>query len=472
MVMMVSEASWKMLHPASVLVNLVPRAWQTLRSAWPLLIALFYGYGNGTHGAIDLGILLIFFFMTCWGTLVHFLTLRYRVEGGQLQIKSGLINRKLRVIDANRVQNIERKQNIFHRLSGLVEVRIETASGLQVEGLLSALDEAQAGTLIEELGAARDRRPAMDNVPTPLFSNNILDLVAFGATNTSWGWAILAIGFFSEASQWIQPDQFDAHMNTTTAGLSTVVILFGVWCASIMLSVLMHYQFRLFRLNESLKTEEGFFAKRRVELPIDKVQCVTVSRPLLRRLAGFGSLLIETAASSVDSRGTRRAEAKVPMIRHSDTETLLTKVLNGFSWSTATDNLSPADPATLKIGMVSVILRAAILTVISAALWWPWGLFALLILPVSSALLFLDYRAQGWQLIDGKLVSRAGWYKQRTVILSLNKLQSTTLIQPLLAQCFGVGRVVVSVAGTKVALPFVEIEEAASLHDSLNPGVL
>lgn len=38
-----SEEGWRTLHPASVLVNLLPTAWRALRSLWPLAIALVIG---------------------------------------------------------------------------------------------------------------------------------------------------------------------------------------------------------------------------------------------------------------------------------------------------------------------------------------------------------------------------------------------------------------------------------------------
>ena len=99
---------WQALHPASVPVNLIPQAAQTVRSAWPLLIPLYFGTSNGVEGAINLGFLVALFFLFFMRTLIHFFTLRYRVDNGLLQIRTGLIYRKTRELAVERIQNVER----------------------------------------------------------------------------------------------------------------------------------------------------------------------------------------------------------------------------------------------------------------------------------------------------------------------------------------------------------------------------
>ena len=65
------------------------------------------------------------------------------------EMQSGLLNRQVRVIPPERIQNVELTRNVFHRMSGLVEVRVETASGTDIEGQLSALSEHEALALMQ-----------------------------------------------------------------------------------------------------------------------------------------------------------------------------------------------------------------------------------------------------------------------------------------------------------------------------------
>ena len=72
--------------------------------------------------------------------------LRYRYGDGELVIRSGLIFRNERHIPYQRIQNIDATQNVFHRMLGVAEVRVQTAGGQEPEATLrvlplSALDE-------------------------------------------------------------------------------------------------------------------------------------------------------------------------------------------------------------------------------------------------------------------------------------------------------------------------------------------
>ena len=42
-----SETPWLSLHPASVVVNLIPQTWRVMRMAWPLLLAILWRGDSG-----------------------------------------------------------------------------------------------------------------------------------------------------------------------------------------------------------------------------------------------------------------------------------------------------------------------------------------------------------------------------------------------------------------------------------------
>ncbi|MFN7144746.1 MAG: PH domain-containing protein, partial [Myxococcota bacterium] len=137
-----SRDEWRSLEPASLLVNLIPDLWRTVRAAWPLLLAVLVG--GGIANLVNLGILGVFLASAVGRTVLHFLTLRYRLHEGKLEIRTGLIGRRFRVIDPARIQNVEIVQNVFHKAAGLVELRIETAGDSGAEGMLSALSIREA----------------------------------------------------------------------------------------------------------------------------------------------------------------------------------------------------------------------------------------------------------------------------------------------------------------------------------------
>jgi putative membrane protein len=266
---MASDAPWQTLHPLSLAVNLVPRAWATVRSVWPLLLALLYGRATG-EGVFDLLLLFVFFGLAVGSTVVHFLTLRYRVADRRLEIRSGLVNRQVRVIAADRVQNLEMVRNVFHRASGLVELRIETASGTEVEGLLSALTVADAQALIDALQAARGEAAPAEPLPAEVVATNgPVELLWYGATGLRLGAVAVLVGFAYEA--WVlwdplDPEDLDRDADPAFTGLFVVAALTGAWLFGLGTALVRHHGFRLSRVGSVLVAEQGLFTRRRGEL--------------------------------------------------------------------------------------------------------------------------------------------------------------------------------------------------------------
>ena len=178
----VIDSEWRGLHPLSLVANLAPRTWRTLRGTWPLLAA--FAIGGRRDSVAILFIAALFFGMAVWSTVLHFLTLRYRVVHGRLEMRSGLLNRQNRALDPSRIQNTELVRNPLHKLLGLVELRVETASGREVEGLLSALSEEEGERLLGLLDAARaGSSPSTDDEEKAkvLSSADLSDLLRYGA---------------------------------------------------------------------------------------------------------------------------------------------------------------------------------------------------------------------------------------------------------------------------------------------------
>ena len=83
--------------------------------------------------------LLVLFIPAVLLSIARYLSFRLRYEENELVIRSGLIFRNERHIPYSRIQNVDAIQNLFHRLIGVVEVRVETGGGKEEEARLSVL---------------------------------------------------------------------------------------------------------------------------------------------------------------------------------------------------------------------------------------------------------------------------------------------------------------------------------------------
>lgn len=486
----VADTPWRALHPLSLAVNLLPQAWRTARAAWPLLLVVVFGGAGTGLEAVDLSLLVAFFVLTITRTVTHFLTLRYRVHDGRFEVRSGLLNRRARVLDPARIQNIEAVQNLFHKAAGLVEVRVETAGDASTQGLLSALGTEEAHQLELELktlvraargaktagvpsgeGAGEDTHEDNDQGDV-LVDGSVLEALAYGLSRRTVGTvAVLTfVGFeilgrlgpqAADEARWImQPQVFVPALLLAFA---------GSWAWSAGRSLLSHWRFRLRRRGDRLISEEGLTTRRRVEIPLEKVQLVRVDEPLTRRLMGYGTVLVETAALGFADGELRQAEGVVPMVAQDKLPALVHAAAPRISADPWSMELRPPHRRALLRAMFVRTVRSMVLAGLLVGFMRPWGWAALVLLPLAPLLAWLDWRWQGWAITEDAVVTRQGVLRRATHVLARDKIQSVQVLQPPLMQWHGLARVIVRVAGTAVALPDIGIDEALRVLQELSP---
>jgi putative membrane protein len=476
---MASDTPWLALHPASILVNLLPRAWGVIRSFWPLLLALLW---RGTDddggmlwfGTIDAVIVGIFFALTVGSTAWHWATLRYRIHAGRLEIRTGWLSRTIRTIDPARVQNVELVAGPAHRLAGLVEVRVETASGTDIEGQLSAIAASQAEALRGELVRLRDAAgPLADADAEPdavIIANGPRELLAYGATAGRLGAVAVLLGVAFEAITWLAPDRIGA-ISISLFGLSGIALaitaLSGAWLLGVGAAIGRHWGFRMTRGDRALTVQSGLFTTRRLELPLAKVQVVTTSEPILRRWLGFGSLTVETAAARAGAGGTERQAATVPHVPTDRLPELARAALPDLDvdpWAAA---LTPPHPRALPRAIARRSAPWIVLAIVLFSWFGPAGLLAAAIAPVAGLIAWIDHRHQGWLITDRAVVVRRGALDRRATLATRARIQSVTAVQGPVLRRLGLGFVVVRVAGTSLSLPVTSWRHSLELARTL-----
>jgi putative membrane protein len=469
----VQDTPWQGLHPISLAVNLVPRAWNTIRSMWPILLfVVISGEGAGMR-FIELFVVLLFALASVWNTFVHWVTLRYRIHNGRLEISSGLLNRQARTIDPARIQNIELVQNLFHTWAGLVELRIDTAGETSTEGLLSALSVEDATALrntLAQIGslASASREEAQESVP--IVKMGLAEILAFGLTQRTIGTVavLTAVGLeiMSQAGPEIAAD-FTVNMQPSMIIAAFMLAFVASWAVSALTSVFRFFGYRMIRLPDAIRTEQGLTTKRKVEIPLSKVQMVRADEPLLRRLMGYGTLLIETAGLGVIEGQVRQAEGMVPMVEAGALGHVAAQAVPHAEVDPWSAELKPAHPRSLYRSMVGASMRAGLLISLAFAFLGPLKWFTLAVLPISLVGAWLDWQKQGWLVTPTAIVSRRGFFNRRTFILSRDKLQSIHFVQGPLMRLHGLSRLVVRVAGSQISLPETGEQDTTWLMDEM-----
>ena len=480
-----AETPWRGLHPASLLVNLIPRTLGILFGYWPLLLAWLFGRGAVAPRPEDALFLMFILVPGVLSTLVHLFTLRYRVSGGRLEIRQGLLNRQARTLAPDRIQNVSLVRNLFHRASGLVEVRIETAGDSSTEGMLSALSVEDAEALLTELNAARGQAAAAtpsDAPPAPpILRLGAPELLAYGFSAGGLGLAILLMAVGSEVLTVTRPDEVNdlarAASPTRLVGLAVLAIA-ASWTFSALRAVVRHHGFTLTReptpKGPGLRAVEGLFTRREVSLSLSKVQFVSAVEPLLRRLMGYGTVSVETAGFTAGENGLpAAAEVLVPMVEQDRLGELFTEAVPALTLDPWRAQFYPAHPRALRRAVMARVLLAAPIGLIigvtagggAASLVVAAGTLGVLALILLRAV--LNHRAMGWLVTPDVVLLRGGAIRRTTALLARKKLQSTHLSQGPLDRLHGLAHLTINVAGSSVRLPPLALADAEAIQEEL-----
>jgi putative membrane protein len=451
------DTPWRGLHPISLGVNLIPRAWSTIRSMWPVLIFVVIGGEGVGMRFVDLLVILLFALLSVWNTFIHWATLRYRIHQGRLEITQGLLNRQARTIDPSRIQNVELVQNLFHTWSGLVELRIDTAGEQTTEGLLSALSVEDATTLQNELAALGSLASTAETAQGEVVAEmGLAEILAFGLTQRTIGTVAVITAVGLELMNQAGPDvTADFTVNMQPAMVVAIFLLAFVasWTVSAVTSLFRYFGFKMRRLPGAIRTTQGLTTKRKVEIPLTKVQLVRVDEPLMRRLMGYGTVLIETAGLGFVEGQQRQAEGMVPMVEQPELGRITALAAPHAEVNPWTTKLKPAHPRSLYRAMVGAAVRASLLIGLGMAFFGPIKWVLPIILPIALVGAWLDWARQGWLVTPTAIVSRRGFFNRRTFVIARDKLQSIHRIQGPFMRLHGLSRVVVNVAGSRVSLP-------------------
>jgi putative membrane protein len=471
------EGRWSSLHPASVVVNLLPRVWQVIQRFWPFALAfLWRGAGNDRAeawlGFIDTALVLFFFASTVGATIMHWLTLRYRVYRGRLEIRSGLFSRQVRVLDPARIQKVELTRHLLHRLTGLVELRIETASGSEAEGHLSALSEREAESLRAQLQGLRDEVESSDEPPeTSLHTPGLAERFAHAAAEVRFGAVAVLAGFGLELFGWLRPEQVASlpRLALGWQGLAVgVAVVSGAWLVGVGTTLLRTWGFSLRRTSKAWVVQGGLTTNRRLELPLNRVQVVDVLEAVPRRWLGLADLRVDTAASATGRGGTERRAAVIPAVPRDQVPDLVREAIPMLDLDPWTEPLEPPHPKALISVVIRRLVQGAGIGVLSAFFLGPWGGLAAGAGLGLAALAWLDHRHQGWRVTDQVIVARRGWLNRTLSLVDRRRVQSVTAVQRWFQRRLGIGSVVVKVAGDTVVLPPMDWEQAQSLAQWLS----
>jgi putative membrane protein len=487
-----SDRTEQRLHPAWIVL----RAVATLRAmALPLVIFLFSRrdrqdlFGFGVAGLFILGTVVV--------RALSWLRFTYAVTPQGVQVRSGLLTRRERLVPFERIQSVDLREGLLERLFGVTQVRIETAAGGgNADVILGAISREQATELRDLLrrrSSSRPGEPSEGHAPSvaasvagePIYTVSPGRLLIAGATSNRIGPALAILaGAFQFADDLLPKEWWERlAMSAPTQSLRVLVALVLValavaWIIAIATTVLTFGGFELRREGDRLLISYGLLERRRSTIPIARIQAVTISESWLRQPFGLAAVRVESAGY-----GKASAESGVlaPIIPIAEVATLLDRACPAYSLEAVPPRLQPLPSRARRRYVLSrtwvVLGVAALSTMLTIVLpwssWW-WGTLILALLPPSAAFGLLQHRDAGWALhASDRFVMRTRDVDRVTAITLRSRLQERSISQQPLQRRADLASFHTAVAsggsGGRFGLIHLDASVASDLVDRLGP---
>ncbi len=478
------------LHPMSWLFVLLQQLKQFII---PLAALLVFGRrsadgvaGNELWPLIGVGALVVY-------SLWQYATYRYGVHGDSLVVRSGVLQRSLRVIPFARIHNVALRQSVLHRLFGVAEVRLESAGGSKPEAEMRVLklDDAIAlESLVRRRGAAAaidagDETPA--DRAQPLLSLPVGEVLRLGLVSNRG--LILAGAAFAGLMQFnrrLIPDLFEQwgealfgwagqqHLGPAgyaLTGLSLFALLMvALRLLSMLLALAQYHGFRLSEHGRRLTVERGLLARWRTSASRRRIQAWTLREGPMHRALQRRSLEVDTAVAE-DENQQRALRELAPIATPDACAALIEHLLPNGEWSRLQWRPLPLRSWwRLFLPGVPLVLLAA-----AAASWYfgGWGALVLLWLP-WAAVKARQRAARAAYALGNELVAvREGWISHHWRFAELDKLQALQLTRSPIDRRCGTASVWLDTAGAGAMAPplrirFLPEAEARALYDTLS----
>jgi len=484
---MAAMPSDRRFHPLTILFALGG----VLRSLLaPILFAAFTARSRGADTQTWLLILMVPGLISA-GLRYWFST--YRYDETELVVRTGIFVKNERHIPYARIQSVDAVQNIFHRLLGVVDVKVQTGTGGDAEATLSvlplsALDEMRARVFEGRQATIAD--VGEEPVPVVVPAETIVALsakdIALSGVIDNRGWVVIsaAFGLLWEAGLSDRMEELSSMAPESLSQgpwMTIAAIAVGLFVISPVLSIVWAlirlHGFTVLQRGEELLTTYGAFTRVSATIPLRRVQAVKIHQSPGLLLTGRVSIRLETAGGHEDGDAGADRALVAPILPVAEVPAMLRRLLphvEALQRETPLD-WKPVDPRAghrrVRLAIIWSLLLAGA-SLVWLAWWWAAALCgALLTWTVIDAR--QQVRNLGWLHQSDLVAFRSGWLWKTTTLVPIVKAQVVDMVESPFDRRWGMASVSVDTAGAgahSIDVPYLTRSVAEQLRAEVAAG--
>lgn len=424
------------LHP----IYLVTETANTVRQAIPFLVVTILG---GAPWQVNVALFVLIMMVATAQWYVR----KYSVIGGVLRVRSGLVNRTMRIVPITRITALEAHRSLTQRLIGVWGLKVQSpGDGAGSVVSLASLSGRRLDELRVALESGRSHHPAPEHpsdrstirrylawrhtesikdgpdviavLTTPdmllaTITNNTIPLMFAGA---------MVIWF--RFSQFV-PERAADVMKTTVEPRGVLAVIVALVVVAIVGGVLFGAlrlnQFTLIRDGEVIRNTRGLLGKQASTIPVKRIQAVRIVEGFTRTLFGYCSLQVEVAGFG---RANTNQRMLFPFVKTDRASALLRRALPELALPQ--QELLPIPRRVHRKYLVVPLNYAYGFTLLLLLLPGWWALLAILPIPLAVLLGWCRAREARWQIDEETVTLR--WRRvlaRNTIIAHRSGVQNT-----------------------------------------------
>ncbi len=466
------NARMLLVHPIETLVRLLPA----------LLVVLIARSGSDSDERWEV---IALPFIVAFGVM-QWLTTRYRIVDGQIELQRGLLNKQTTTARLDKVRTVDLTAKLHHRVLGLAKVEISTGGGQRDRLVLDSLLVDEGRRLRAELlhranpeitglpaptGAPVDvgeRSPDLDGAPVAdeevLLRLDPAWVRYAPLTTTGLATAAAALGFLTQGFTRFADQSEDlverARGLRELAWWIDVVLVLGLVCGlAVSAYVLTFWGFRLTRNRlGSLHTRRGLLTTRETSIDPARVRGIQIDEPLGLRLAGARRLKVVTTGLLRQQGGSDWLCPPAP----ASAVTALALQISPDEQAVS-GPLRRHGPAARRRRLTRAIVPAlaVVALLVVGRLIWDWTAALLGVAPVlavAAVALGVDrYRSLGHAVTAAHLVTRHGSLDRQRVVLDREGIIGWKVEQSFFQRRAGVATLVATTAAGRQHYDLVDV---------------
>lgn len=477
------DARMLLIHPFQALVRFLPA-----------LLAIFIA--RSSTDPLDRWELLAVPVVMALGAVSWFTT-RYRIGGGQLVLRRGLLNRTTSTAPLDRVRTVDLTAQLHHRALGLAKVEISTAGSSHERLVLDSLRLDEGRRLREELlhraGLAASALPPPQGAPldvgldhpggdevllrldpawlryAPLTGTGLVAAAAlFGFVGQGWN------AFGEEEEIFLEGARQVRDVGPLVAVLGALAL---VTALSVVAYALTFWGFRLTRNDRgSLHVSRGLLTTRETSIDHGRLRGVDAAEPLGLRLARAARLKAVTTGLTHEGQGG--SDWLAPPAPGTTVAAVARTIVRDDAAVTA--GLTQHGPVARRRRLTRALAPAGLASagIVLARFWWDLPALLLLAVPI----LLVAAGALGWDRAAGlghlvtptHLVTREGSLDRHRVVLDRAGIIGWRVERTFFQRRAGVVTLVATTAAGRQRYRLLDLEPqvAYAVIAEVSPGLL